>query len=1037
MILYKGKNPPQSWDETKFFRDYNSEDFLVIVPTNRKSRDLKRKLTVSAATGINTEGINSFVSKIAKAAGFRFRLTNDTINSIFISQLAGAFSEELNFISKQKTELPQGTVRMFGNMISEYKRYGIYPSDIYEKIGAAGGLSEYDKGKARDFARIYAELNRVFDENNIADYGDLYRKIIASPEAAGAAFGKLYPKVKTIYAAGISEFTLPESQVFRTVSDSSGTEIIINIDCISRNRPLFSINLRSAEQFERLGFMKIEDETTDDYTFAGYLRGNLFMTGGKAIEAPGLKNAPVFYEMPGFNIRSETDQVLKQIKLLILEKNVSYRDICIVTPDSETYAPVFRNKSSRYGIPLNLTYQYHGDDSEAVNFITGLFSVLVSDFSYRDVSRLSYSRYRSLMPVRFDVIRKLMHRRAIQRGFTKIVKILTEAEAAGLEAAGTTHEEVEKSIEMLSRFREEFSRAYTVKEWKEKFESFVLKLGMVKGIIRLKHPAVEVDFGGLRAFLFQLREVLSAEEAFGKKNQLSCAEFLKVLEDISATVRFNAEERPESGVLVTSPEEIRGLRFDYIFICGLTEQVFPGRYRPALILDGEYHRSENNHYHEKRNLFYQTIAAAEKTVYFSYPVTEGDREFAVSHFLRELKQITSVYAITGVKAGINPGDEETAAFRNATREFYNPVIISGDDLLIKASNLKELISEEFGEEYQNKVERSIEILKNRAADKRTGKRIVLREDGELNEFTGKISHPKLTGRKSFSITALESYAGCPFRHLVEFLLKLEQEEEPEETITARQKGTLIHKIMSDFFTRLKNREKGLVIRGCTDSEFERAAVILQEIAKSRISEFEELEDLDRTTITEEMLGIKGEFSESLLFHFLLEERSKAGDDLPSLFEEAFNEFEPENEKLAGYKFSMKMDRVDTAADAGENAFRVIDYKTGKSPAPVEFEKGRSFQLQFYSRALRQLFMTETEEPEILVPHVFSFKRDPKEFGYKDIDKGWDDDSVFEIVENLVSNFTEGYFPLTAEPGSGDAPCKYCDKKSICRVNEKI
>jgi ATP-dependent helicase/DNAse subunit B len=66
------------------------------------------------------------------------------------------------------------------------------------------------------------------------------------------------------------------------------------------------------------------------------------------IEAPRPKNSPDLIELPGFNIRSETDQILKQIKLLINEKKVSYRDICIVTPDSDTYAPVLRNKSSRY-----------------------------------------------------------------------------------------------------------------------------------------------------------------------------------------------------------------------------------------------------------------------------------------------------------------------------------------------------------------------------------------------------------------------------------------------------------------------------------------------------------------------------------------------------------------------------------------------------------------------------------------------------------------------------------------------------------------
>jgi ATP-dependent helicase/DNAse subunit B len=365
------------------------------------------------------------------------------------------------------------------------------------------------------------------------------------------------------------------------------------------------------------------------------------------------------------------------------------------------------------------------------------------------------------------------------------------------------------------------------------------------------------------------------------------------------------------------------------------------------------------------------------------------------------------------------------------------VVISRDDLLMKAAGLDELITAEFGEDYKQEVKRAIEILKIRASDKRSGMRIILREEGELTEFTGKISHQILTEKKQFSVTALESYARCPFRQLVESLLRPESDEDPEETISNRQKGNLVHDIMNEFFSRLKNKEKGLVIRGCSDSDFERAAIILRETAAAKISEFEELEDLDRTTITEELLGIKGDFRESLMYHFLLEERKKGGDDLPVLFEEEYKEFVPRFEGLEGYKFKMKMDRIDNVSDTGYNAFRVIDYKTGERPSDKDFEKAKAFQLQFYSRALRQIFMTETVEPEILAPQVFSFKRDPEKFGYKEINKGWDDDSVFEIVGNLVDNFSQGNFPLTAEPESSDAPCNYCDKKNICRVNEKI
>ncbi len=1037
MILYKGKNPPQSWEETNFFRDVKTEEFLVIVPTNRKSRELKRKLTLSAATGINTEGINSFVTRIAKAAGIRFILTNDTISSIFIRQVTDSLAGELPYIKKHKTEVPPGTIRMFGNMISEYKRYGIYPADIYEKLGSAGAISQYEKGKARDFAKIYAELNKLYELKNIADYGDVYRKIIAAPQAAGEAFRKLFPSVKTIYAMGISEFTLPESMVFNTVAVHAGVEIIVNIDCVERNRRLFGINLKSAEQFERLGFIKIEDESPEDGSFRGYLRGNLFASGKKKPMPAGLKNSPVIYEIPAFDQRMETDFLLKEIKLLINDKKALPAEICVITPDPESYAPLLRSKFSRRGIPINLTYQYFGDDSSAVNYLTGLFSLLVSDFSYRDISRLSYSSYRTLFPVRFDILRKLMFTKGIKRGYSRVIKMLQEISASDLEKLDVSKEEIESDIKLLSSFTETFRKEQTVKEYKEAFEEFVIKNEIVKKIVRLNEPSLEVDFGGMRAFLFQLREVLNAGVDFGSGELLKTADFLKIMEDVLTTVRYNTEERPESGVLVTSPEEIRGLHFEYILICGLTEQVFPGRYRPALILDGKYHRSEENYYFEKRNIFYQTLTAAAKAVYITYPVTDGSRESAPSHFIRELKTVYPVHSNEGELIPLNPDEKQFSDLKAKTLRYYEKLIISRDELLIKARSLHEHISAEFGADYPERVAEAVRILKLRDEDRRSGKRIFTREAGKITEFTGKILNSKITSRKKFSVTGLESYANCPFRHLIETVLNLTLTEEPQETISERDKGKLVHEIMKDFFVELQSSGDDFALNGCSDEEFEKAASLLQKIAAEKIRKYESLEDLDRTTIQEELLGIKGNFRESLLWHFLQKERSRKGAEKPYLFEQGFEDYTPSAEILDGYEFKMKIDRIDKGIENDRTVFRVIDYKTGKPPTRIDYETGKSMQLQFYTRALLDIYGEDNEATEILQPSVFSFKRDVNVFGYKDIKEGWSDDSVFDKIKNLADNYTSGNFPLTSRAGKNGSPCEYCDKQSICRINEKI
>ena len=60
--------------------------------------------------------------------------------------------------------------------------------------------------------------------------------------------------------------------------------------------------------------------------------------------------------------------------------------------------------------------------------------------------------------------------------------------------------------------------------------------------------------------------------------------------------------------------------------------------------------------------------------------------------------------------------------------------------------------------------------------------------------------------KSFSITALESYAFCPMQYFMQRILKLNEEEEIETTMTPLERGSLIHDILFNFFMQLKTQK---------------------------------------------------------------------------------------------------------------------------------------------------------------------------------------------------------------------------------------
>ncbi|MBM4087786.1 MAG: PD-(D/E)XK nuclease family protein, partial [Planctomycetes bacterium] len=88
----------------------------------------------------------------------------------------------------------------------------------------------------------------------------------------------------------------------------------------------------------------------------------------------------------------------------------------------------------------------------------------------------------------------------------------------------------------------------------------------------------------------------------------------------------------------------------------------------------------------------------------------------------------------------------------------------------------------------------------------------------FTEYDGALQSPKalelvrqqhsVRGR-TVSPSRLETYAGCPFGYFLQYVLGLESVEEPEKaaTISALDKGSLIHEALWQFFTELKQAGK--------------------------------------------------------------------------------------------------------------------------------------------------------------------------------------------------------------------------------------
>ena len=175
---------------------------------------------------------------------------------------------------------------------------------------------------------------------------------------------------------------------------------------------------------------------------------------------------------------------------------------------------------------------------------------------------------------------------------------------------------------------------------------------------------------------------------------------------------------------------------------------------------------------------------------------DGKRELVQSSFLQDFNSLFEI--------------------QNINREDFKDGIYSKEELLellgkISPEQRKEIkIPSEININI-DEINRAIEIDKKR-----------MEEPFGESEFTGFISKDipdELRNKLSqisegeFSATQLENYAKCPYKYFVENVLRLETITEPVEELEAFEYGSLIHTILYEFYTKMK--EKGIILSNCT------------------------------------------------------------------------------------------------------------------------------------------------------------------------------------------------------------------------------
>jgi RecB family exonuclease len=272
-------------------------------------------------------------------------------------------------------------------------------------------------------------------------------------------------------------------------------------------------------------------------------------------------------------------------------------------------------------------------------------------------------------------------------------------------------------------------------------------------------------------------------------------------------------------------------------------------------------------------------------------------------------------------------------------------------------------------------------------------------------------------RGPWSVSALETYLGCPFKFYAQHVLKLEEEPDDEEVMDPRRQGQFVHEVFEQFFEQWQAAGR----REVTAAALETARALFVQVVDRALDRLPEGEGaLERTRLLgspaaaglgEAVFRMEIERTvpvvERLLEHSLSGRFTFQGADGPREIE------------LRG-----KADRVDLLADG---TFRLVDYKLGWPP-----DKNRALQLPIYGACAEQRLAGYRGQHWTLAEAVYLAFKGPRRVVPLFLNERARDEVLAKAGERLLATVdavARGEFP----PSPDDVfRCETCSFQAVCR-----
>jgi len=826
------------------------DDPILVVPTFSDVEHSQRELAERGAVfGARVMRFEWLFREIAARAGFGGREASDFQRELIVEEAVGR--ARLQVLAESAAQ--PGFVRAAARFVAELTRSMVEPARFTQALRAWAGDGPR-RAYADEVAGVYRAYRDGLDAAGLMD-PELFAwralsALASAPEERGGPAAAWGGT--PLFAYGFDDFDPLQLQALHVLANACGADVTVSLP-YERGRLAFKAVSTLHQELLALGAEELELPPLDDH-YAPESRAALHH-----LERLLFEDAPDARVVPGSAIafhsaggeRAEVELAAARV-LQLLRDGTEPGDVAVVFRDPGRYSSLVEQVFGAYRIPYSIDRTLPFGHTGLGRGLLALIRAAGPAGSADDL--LAYLRTPGLLRV---------------PGFADSLE--AEVRQKGAHSAADARERWERDRWPLDEL-DRLARARDTAAFVSELEARLGRLFAApyeRTATVLSGPQLEEA----RALSTAQRALVELRSVLGGR-RVDASHVLRVLEQLE--VHLGETPQPDR-VQVATPEAIRARRFEAVFACGLQEGEFPRGASPEPFLSDEDRRAiatasglvlpiREERLDRERYLFYICASRAERLLVLSSRSSD-----------EEGNPQTESYFVDDVRALLEDGAELRE--RSLSDVTWHP-----EDAPTAA-----------------------EWDRAHAA---TGPR---RPVPAVAPLRAAPLLEELAARDGVAARALENFADCPVKWLVDDLLR------PDELVPdpeAMVRGSYAHDVLSHTYERIRE-ETGQ--RRVTHANLERAEQILLEELRERSASFKLSPKQTRVRAAARRL----EFD---LLRFLRSEADSDSRFEPVELERAFGLEGGEAVELeGGLRVRGRIDRVDEY----DGMALVIDYKTGK------------------------------------------------------------------------------------------------------------